>query len=221
MKSQYTKNGLYNGYKKNHKEREKLDFYATPDEEVLNILEELKLDFSNKTILEPCCGMGHMLLGIIKYINKNNFTNVTIIATDYIERKLIDLPLTKKINLIIDWNLDFLEDYLYTKNIDYIIMNPPYTTIGSFIERALEITPNLIVLGRTQFIEGENRYETILKNKPFSYMYQYVDRIRCFKDGDFSISGTSAQAYSWFIWNKNKLNNFKPELYWIRRYNKK
>ena len=27
---QYTKNGLLNGYKKNNKEREELDYYATP-----------------------------------------------------------------------------------------------------------------------------------------------------------------------------------------------
>lgn len=35
----YSKKGLYAGYKKNHKEREALDYYATPPQEVTNILE--------------------------------------------------------------------------------------------------------------------------------------------------------------------------------------
>lgn len=57
----YSKKGLLNGYKKNNKEREALDYYATPPEEVTNILEILNLDLNNCTILESCAGGGHML----------------------------------------------------------------------------------------------------------------------------------------------------------------
>lgn len=52
----YNKKGLYNSYDKKHKERDALDYYSTPTKEVTNILKELKLDFSNQVILEPCCG---------------------------------------------------------------------------------------------------------------------------------------------------------------------
>ena len=38
---QYTTKGLYNGYDKNHKERDKTDYYATPTDEVVNILKTL------------------------------------------------------------------------------------------------------------------------------------------------------------------------------------
>lgn len=65
---QYTKNGLLNGYKKNNKEREALDYYSTPPEEVVNILTILNLDFDNTTILEPSCGGRHMISGIEEYI---------------------------------------------------------------------------------------------------------------------------------------------------------
>ena len=34
---QYTTKGLYNGYDKKHKERDKTDYYATPTAEVKNI----------------------------------------------------------------------------------------------------------------------------------------------------------------------------------------
>lgn len=42
----YTKSGLYSGYKKNNKEREALDYYATPPREVFNILNILNINFS-------------------------------------------------------------------------------------------------------------------------------------------------------------------------------
>lgn len=52
---QYSKKGLYAGYDKNHKEREALDYYATPPAEVENILWQLKYDRNeNWDILEPC-----------------------------------------------------------------------------------------------------------------------------------------------------------------------
>ena len=67
---QYTNKGLYNKYDKNHKERNKLDYYATPTAEVINILEEIEPNFMNKSILEPCVGGGHMANGIEEYIYK-------------------------------------------------------------------------------------------------------------------------------------------------------
>ena len=63
-KEHYNKKGMYSGYDKNHKEREALDYYSTPIEEVTNILNTLNLDFKNTTILEPAAGGGHMLQGI-------------------------------------------------------------------------------------------------------------------------------------------------------------
>ena len=48
----YNNLGLYNSYDKKHKERDALDYYATPSEEVLNILQRLDIDFHNKIILK-------------------------------------------------------------------------------------------------------------------------------------------------------------------------
>lgn len=64
----YTTKGLYNGYDKNHKERDKTDYYATPPQEVENILNLLNIDFNGTKILEPCAGGGHMLKGIRDYL---------------------------------------------------------------------------------------------------------------------------------------------------------
>lgn len=105
---------------------------------------------------------------------------------------------------------DFLSgDYPYNK-VDYIIMNPPYSTIEPFVIRGLEIAQKgLLVLGRLQFLEGKSRYDNILKDNPPTDVYIYVDRIKCYKNGDFSQTESSAQAYAWFYWDKEKMKKSK------------
>lgn len=195
---QYTNKGLYNGYKKNHSERQKEDWYSTPPSEVLNILEHLQYDFSNQTILEPCCGGGHMIEGINEYFEENSQCPSKCIGTDFKDRGYT----STKWHL--EYGLDFLaDDYPYDKA-DVIIMNPPFSIIEPFMIRALEIAQSkVIMLARTQVIEGKGRYEKIFKDNPPTYVYQYIDRIQCWKNGE-KPTGTSAQAYCWVIWDKEK-----------------
>jgi hypothetical protein len=116
----------------------------------------------------------------------------------------------------------FSDDYPYN-SVDYIIMNPPYSTIEPFTIRALEIAEKgVLMLARLQFLEGKGRYENILSENPPTDVYVYVDRIKCYKNGDFSQTESSAQAYAWFFWNKEKEEKEEKEdketkLHWIRR----
>jgi hypothetical protein len=207
---QYTNKGLYNAYKKNNKEREEKDYYATPTVEVVNILDTLGYDFSNKTILEPCIGGGHMADGILEYIEKSGATNVRLIGRDVQDRGYSDF------NWELEYGQDFLSDDYPDEDIDIIIMNPPYSILEPFMIRALEIAKEkVIVLGRTQATEGSGRYEKIYKDNPFTHFYQYVDRIQCWKNG-VKPTGSSAQAYGWLIWDKLEKNE-KPTFNWIRR----
>lgn len=207
---QYTNNGLLNGYKKNNKEREELDYYATPTTEVKNILDTLGYDFTDKSILEPCCGGGHMIAGIQQYITNNLQTPKSLQGTDYMDREF------RSSIWHLQYGLDFLADDYPIDNVDIIIMNPPYSTIEPFLIRALEIAQDkLIVLCRTQVLEGSGRYEKIFKDNPPTDIYQYVDRIQCWKGG-IKPSGTSAQAYCWLVWDK-KAPAAAPKLHWIRR----
>ena len=75
------------------------------------------------------------------------------------------------------------------------------------------------MLGRLQFLETESRYEKILKDNPPTEIYVYVDRIACYKNGDFSQKPNSIQAYAWFYWDKNN-NNKETKLKFIRRTGK-
>lgn len=214
----YNKQGLYSGYKKNNKEREAFDYYATSSYEVTNILEVLDLDLIDYSVLEPCAGGGHMVKGILDYINNQGYDidSLAIFATDVKQRSIID----NNIKIETGEQYDFLSDnYPYNKA-DYVIMNPPYATIEPFVIRGLEIArKGLLVLGRLQFLEGKNRYENILKDNPPTDVYVYIDRIKCGKNGDFTNTEASAQAYAWFYFNKTKMiyRPYRTELHWIKR----
>lgn len=112
------------------------------------------------------------------------------------------------------YNIDTLaDDYPFNKA-DVIIMNPPYSTIEPFLIRALEIANEVIVLCRTQVIEGSSRYDNIFAENPPVEVYQYIERIQCWKDG-VKPTGSSAQAYCWLRFKKG--NKEAPKLKWIHR----
>ena len=207
---QYTNNGLLNGYKKNNKEREELDYYATPTAEVKNILDTLGYDFTGQTILEPCIGRGHMVAGIQKYLDENNQIPAQCYGTDFKDRDF------RSSKWDLQYGIDTLSDDYPIDKADIVIMNPPYSTIEPFLIRALEIAQDkLIVLCRTQVLEGASRYNNIFRNNPPTEIYQYIDRIQCWKGGK-KPTGSSAQAYCWLVWDK-KAPAAAPKLHWIHR----
>ena len=221
---QYTTKGLYNAYDKNHKERDKLDYYATPTVEVLNILDELNIDFTGDTILEPCVGGGHMADGIDAYICTTTSGGIELASI-----KTIGTDIHNRGYENDSWELycgpeyDFFSDDYPYDNVDWIIMNPPYSVIEPFTIRALEIAKKgVIMLARLQFLEGEGRFDNILQYNPPTDVYVYVDRIQCWKDG-LKPEGSSAQAYAWFVWDREKNNDYlvEPRVHWIRRADKK
>lgn len=211
--SKYSISGSYAGYDKNNKEREALDFYSTPICEVENILEKLKLNLSSSTILEPSCGAGHIVQGILNYSEVNK-----IFASDIKDRGNI-LKDSKYQDLLKSGKeYDYLSgEYPFVNDIDYIIMNPPYSVFEPFVLKSLEIAKKgILVLGRLQILEGQKRYNTIFKNNPPTDIYVYVDRIACFKNGEETEKINAIQAYAWYYWN---LENEKKEtkINWIER----
>lgn len=213
---QYTTKGLYNSYDKKNKERDKLDYYATKPGETLNILNQLNIDFTDTVILEPCCGGGHMARDIYTYCDQKACAPSAILCTDVHEHEQIfDYP--HQTGEVFDFLADGYEQAVPNLDkVDWIIMNPPFATIEPFSIRALEIAnKGIIMFARLQFLEASGRYEKIFKENPPSDIYVYVDRIQCWKGGK-EPEGSSAQAYAWFIWDKEK-NNKEPNLHWLRR----
>lgn len=217
----YNKQGLYSAYNKNNKERAELDYYATPPAEVTNILNILNYDFTNMSILEPCAGGGHMTKGIIDYCHKKSMSPSAILLSDCKIREgiwqLLGFGQAGDNKAPYDKEYDFLSDDYPFNEADYVIMNPPYSIIEPFVIRGLEIAKKgLLVLGRLQFLESKSRYENLLKENPPSDVYVYVDRIKCYKNGDFTQTESSAQAYAWFYWDK-VYGDHPTQLHWIRR----
>ena len=216
---QYSKKGLYSGYDKNNKEREALDYYATPPEEVTNILKVMNLEITAQDrILDPCCGGGHMMKGI-----KDYFPRVTLAGTDIKDRRTdLVTDLEDRYNIVAHYgkDYDFLSEDYPVEVCEYIIMNPPYSVITPFVKHALDIANRgVLMLGRLQFLEGEKRYNEVLKDNPPTTVYVYVDRIACYKNGDFSIKPNSIQAYAWFYWDKYD-NSKETKIKLLRRVGK-
>ena len=190
----------------------------------LGFIEIFSITFSQGFLFPPnsinsflffrdCCSLNEfvVLLSDIFFILAS--LNVFIYATDFSKHESVT-------NHIISTgeDYDFLADNyeMPPSDIDWIIMNPPFKTIEPFLIRSLEIAEKGVVMfARLQFLEGQHRYDSILKENPFTDMYVYVDRIQCWKDG-VKPEGSSAQAYAWFIWNKEKEND-EPIIHWIRR----
>ena len=208
---QYTNNGLLNGYKKNNKEREELDYYATPTAEVKNILDTLGYDFTEQTILEPCVGGGHMVAGIQKYLDENNQTPAQCYGTDFKDRGF------RSTRWALQYDVDTLSDDYPISEADVVIMNPPYATLEPFLIRGLEIAQNkLIVLCRAQVLEGAGRFEKVFKDNPPNDIYGYIERIQCWKSGE-KPSSSSAQMYAWLVWDKARPVGDGPVWHWLHR----
>ena len=215
------RNTSYAGYDKNHKERDALDYYATPPEEVTNILKQLKINFHDTTILEPCCGDLHMVKGIKDYLTEQKEDMCFIAGTDIKERAgCTEYTETDQVYLGYGEKYDVLSEDFAPPEYDWIIMNPPYSVIEPFTMRMLGLAKRgVLMLARLQFLEGQGRYENILKENPPTDVYVYVDRIACYKNGDFSKKESSAQAYAWILWDFSKEQG-KTEVHWIRRADK-
>lgn len=216
---QYNKKGMYSGYDKNNKEREALDYYATPPQEVSNILKTMGLEITDQDyVLDPACGGGHMMKGIIDY-----FPKVQLVGTDIKDRttQLIkDLKENTNSTYYYGKEYDFLSDEYPVKECDYIIMNPPFSIIIPFVQHSLNIAnKGVLMFGRLQFLESVARYEKIFIDNPPTDVWVYVDRVACYKNGDFSTKPSSVQAYAWFYWDKEKIGQ-NTNLKFIRSYEK-
>lgn len=213
----YSKKGTYAGYDKNNKERQAEDYYATPPEEVTNILEVLGLDLTGANILEPCCGGGHMVEGIWQYNKSAN-----ILATDIMQRTNYFITRDAVGDTIMyhyGTKYDFLSDDYPIEYADYVIMNPPFSVIIPFVQHSLEIaTKGVLMLGRLEFLESKKRYEEVFSIHPPADVYVYVDRIACYKNGDFTEKPSSIQAYAWYYWDKENKSK-ETKVHWIRRFN--
>ena len=173
-------------------ERETHDFYATEGKAI-----ELLLDVEeiNHNVWENACGTGN--LSKILEERGYNVRNSDIIDRGYPHTQVID----------------FLK-YQGKFNGD-IITNPPFKFAKEFVEHSLDIVEDgckVCMFLKLTFLEGKERKE-MFKKFPPKRIYVSSSRLRCAKNNDFDLAGSSAVCYAWFVWVKGDYSD--PIIKWI------
>lgn len=179
-------------------DRETNDFYATDPHTLEIFLDKLKQDNIklHDTIIEPCCGQGHLS----KVLEREGYK---VYSYDLVDRGY-GTP-----------NVNFLTDYvLPIQNAD-IITNPPYKYAHDFVKHSLDLMEDgckCIMLLKIQFLEGQGR-RILFDEYPPKYIYVNSARQTCYINGDMIKKMSSASCYCWFMWEKG----FKgePTIRWI------
>ena len=182
--------------KTNLRQREENDFYATPRETTLSILNEIEL---YESILEPCCGLGN-----ISEVLKEYYPGREIVSTDLIDRGYGE------------GNIDFLT-HNYNRKFNNIITNPPFNIIKPFLYKCLEVTTDQVILFcKIQFLESISRRQ-MFKETPLKYVYVFSERqniLKGIRDKDENgkkWSGTI--CFAWYVWEHGYEG--EPVLRWI------
>lgn len=116
--------------------RRALDFYPTPPEVTIALMEFLKLDPCK--IWEPACGDLAMSKVLEKYGHKVRSTDINT-GTDYL---------------------------MTNGSANAIITNPPFNLSSEFIEKALKEATIVAMLLKSQYWHAKKRYDLFKENPP-------------------------------------------------------
>lgn len=175
----------------NHTETDRQvdDFYATHPDSTRALLKARQFD---SNILEPACGMGH----IVEVLKEFNYNVTAKDLNDYgygeVGCDFFDLK---------EWNGD-------------IITNPPYSMGLDFVQHALDIVPEghkVVMFLKVQFLEGQKRYNDLYSKGNLKEVLIFTNRQVCGMNGVFPKA--SAVAYAWYIFEKGYKG--KPTLDWL------
>lgn len=167
-----------------------LDFFPTPPWATRALCEHVlpKIWFGRDVFAgvarDPACGEGHMALALADYFDQ-------VQAAD-----------------IFGYGYGEVQDFLHPDHgeeaaVDWYITNPPFNLAIEFVEKALRLARRgVAMLVRVQFLEGEERFETLFSRRPPQWIAQYAERVPMHR-GRWVVNGTTATAYTWFIWFKH------------------
>lgn len=164
------------------------DFYATPLYATEAILNEVELKGS---ILEPCAGQGHISTVLMKY-----YPHSEVVSTDLVQRE-------ERFDVSIIGGIDFLT-HDFNRKFDNIITNPPFSLAQEFIEKALDLSNDKVIMfAKIQLLEGSKR-RTMFDNTPLKYVYVFTKRVNPLRNGEeFDEKGkpwSNTMCFAWFIW---------------------
>ena len=175
------------------RDRVEHDYYATPPESTLKLLE---VEEFKGNVLEPCCGEGH----ISEVLKENGYD---VISNDLVDRGYGE----------------YNQDYLTSTNLkaDNVITNPPFKYAKEFIEKSLQdITGKVAMFCKIQLLEGVSRKE-LFENTPLKTVYVFSKRQSPLRNGssvdENGKKWASTMCFAWFVWEHGYEGN--PEIKWI------
>lgn len=169
------------------------DYYATPTESTKALLNEENFVGS---ILEPCCGEGHISKVLKEY-------GYDVISNDLVDRGYGE----------------YNQDYLTSTNLkaDNVITNPPFKYAKEFIEKSLQDTTGKVAMFcKIQLLEGVSRKE-LFENTPLKTVYVFSKRQNPLRNGspvdENGKKWSSTMCFAWFVWEHSYEGN--PEIKWL------
>ncbi|GJD58133.1 hypothetical protein [Methylobacterium dankookense] len=130
---------------------------------------------------DPACGEGHMAEVLAEDIALVRGSDVFDYGRGYAVADFLD-PATRM-----------------TPPVDLIATNPPFNVAVEFAERALEQAGAVALLLRTAWIEGEERYQRLFRDRPETLFAPFVERVPMLR-GRWDPTASTATAYAWFVW---------------------
>lgn len=173
-------------------ERQKDDFYPTPDRATFALLRAEKFD---GPIWEPACGDG----AISKLFEAAGHE---VISSDLVDRGYGEN------------RIDFLMEY--TSRAPNIVTNPPFKLAVPFVRHSLGLTTGKVaMLLKIAFLEGQER-AALFKESPLARVHVFSQRLAFVPGGTTGarkLDGGGMMAFAWFVWEHGYTD--VPRLGWI------
>ncbi|MCR1959857.1 hypothetical protein CWE04_11450 [Thomasclavelia cocleata] len=178
------------------KERNKFDYYVTPQKDIINFLKVFKGNHNElnniENVLDPCAGGDKD--------NDMSYPEAIKKVFPVWNIETLDIRMDSKANFkgvnYLDTDISkILPDY----NADIIFTNPPFNLAMDFVKKAMcDVSENgyVIMLLRLNFLGSKDRNIWLRNNMPYE-IYVHSKRMSFTKDG-----GTDSVEYAHFVWKK-------------------
>jgi hypothetical protein len=183
---------------KRHDKKDNVSDFPTPCWATRALMAYVLNNINSQELIawEPSCNRGYMVKPLREFF-------AHVVATD-----------------LHDYGQNLKLDFLTVSKaeiphpVHWIVSNPPYHIAQDFIMKALEISDmGVAMLVRTNFLEGQKRFNQLFRYLPPTVIAQFVERVPMVK-GRYDPKASTATSYAWLVWDK-RVEPRLPTFFWI------